>query len=72
MTPRRPRRRERQVGFRCPFCGSDEFPLRRSQISVGGWIVFAVMILVCFPLFWIGLLIKEEYRVCAECGMKLG
>ena len=24
-----------------------------------------------FTLFWIGLLMKEEYRVCADCGSTL-
>lgn len=58
--------------FRCPFCGSRETPDTRSQISVGGWVVFAVMMFFCFPLFWIGLLMTEEYRVCRDCGSKLG
>ncbi len=41
------------------------------RISVAGWIVFAVLLLFCFPLFWIGLLIKEEYRSCYECGVRI-
>lgn len=58
-------------GFRCPFCKSEARPEVRSKISTGGWIVFAVMIVACFPLFWIGLLMKEEYRVCADCGSQV-
>ena len=64
--------RRRDVGFRCPYCNSSVWPITRSQISTGGWIVFAVMLLVCFPLFFIGLLITEEYKVCADCGTRIG
>ena len=62
----------RRGRFRCPFCGSRDLPVTKSQISGAGWVVFVVMLLFCFPLFWIGLLIKEDYRVCHECGSKLG
>jgi hypothetical protein len=34
-------------------------------------VVFAVMITFCFPLFFIGLLMKERYRVCGDCGRRL-
>jgi hypothetical protein len=64
----RPRRR----GFHCPHCGSDEPPVVRKEISAAGWVVFVVMLLVCLPLFFIGLLMQEEYRVCRECGTRLG
>jgi hypothetical protein len=30
-----------------------------------------VLVLLFWPLFWIGLLIKENYRVCADCGRTL-
>jgi hypothetical protein len=37
---RRRRRRRRdyddRVGFRCPFCNTDEMPVWRSKISTGG------------------------------------
>lgn len=59
-------------GFECPYCGSAEPPLVRSEISTGGWIVFAVMLVTCFPLFWVGFFIKDEYRQCDECGVRLG
>jgi ribosomal protein L37AE/L43A len=58
-------------GFHCPFCGSDAPPVTREQISLAGWIVFAVMLVTCFPLFWIGLLMKEEAKFCGDCGRKL-
>jgi hypothetical protein len=64
----RPSRR----GFRCPYCRSTARPYVSSQISPAGWVVFVVMILFCFPLFFIGLLMTEEYRTCSDCGMRLG
>ncbi len=59
------------MSFRCPYCQSTHPPLISSKISDAGWIVFAVMLLFCFPLFWIGLLMKEDQRICRSCGMKL-
>jgi transcription elongation factor Elf1 len=68
---RRSSRRNEDRGFACPFCGSSEPPLNRSKISTAGWVVFALLLLLFWPLFWIGLLIKENFRVCAECGKTL-
>jgi len=62
----------RRGGFRCPFCGSREEPLTRSQISAAGWVTFAILLAFCFPLFWIGLLIKEDVYECYECRRKIG
>jgi predicted Zn finger-like uncharacterized protein len=59
------------AGFRCRSCGSRDRPVYKEEISTAGWVVFAVMLTVCFPLFWIGLLMKEQYRACAECGRKV-
>lgn len=56
----------------CPFCHTDAMPLVRSQISTAGWIVFVVLLLLCFPLCLIALFIKEDFRVCSRCGIKLG
>jgi hypothetical protein len=64
--PRYPR------GFRCPYCQTTTPPQTREQISIAGWIVFAAMLFFCFPLFWIGLLMKETYHTCSGCGMRLG
>lgn len=59
------------VGFRCPYCQSYQLPLTRKKISLAGWIIFAALLVVCFPLCFIGLFIKEDFRVCATCGMAL-
>jgi DNA-directed RNA polymerase subunit M/transcription elongation factor TFIIS len=58
--------------FRCPNCQSDRPPMVSKQISAAGWITFAVLLVTCFPLFWIGLLITEPVRRCADCGTNLG
>lgn len=58
-------------GYHCPRCGSQAYPRVQKQISTGGWIVFAVLLITFFPLFWIGFLIKEETRVCPVCNMKI-
>ncbi len=57
--------------FRCPHCMSQYLPRIERRISTGGWITFAVLLVVFFPLFWIGLLIKEDVRVCQSCNTKL-
>jgi hypothetical protein len=63
----RPRRR----GFRCPYCRSDDPPLVRDQISTAGWVVFAVLLVVFPCICFIGLLMKEDFRVCRDCGARL-
>ncbi|MEW6733717.1 MAG: hypothetical protein AB1489_20485 [Acidobacteriota bacterium] len=56
--------------FVCPYCRSQAL-LVRNRISTAGWIVFVLLIFFCLPLCWIGLLMKEEYRTCVGCGVKL-
>ncbi len=69
---RRGRERDTDVGFRCPYCNTDERPVRRKQITTAGWVTFWLMfVCLCWPLCWIGLLMKEEYTVCAGCGTKI-
>lgn len=57
--------------YKCPYCGTNQPPYTTTQISTGGWIVFAVMLLVCFPLFWIGLLMKDNHQTCSQCRIRL-
>ncbi len=54
----------------CPRCSS-QFMRYERQISTAGWIVFAVLMVTFFPLFWIGLLIKEDVKVCQTCNYKM-
>lgn len=57
--------------FRCPHCMSQYLPRQERRISTAGWITFAVLLVFFFPLFWIGLLIKEDVRVCQSCNSKV-
>jgi hypothetical protein len=69
---RRSRSRPARRGFRCLYCETDELPIKRTRVAPGGWVVLVILLLFCLPLFWVGLLIKEEYRECYECGIRLG
>jgi RNA polymerase subunit RPABC4/transcription elongation factor Spt4 len=57
--------------FRCPHCMSQYLPRVERRISTGGWITFAVLLVAFFPLFWIGLLIKEDVKICQSCNNKV-
>ncbi|MFN2501546.1 MAG: LITAF-like zinc ribbon domain-containing protein [Pyrinomonadaceae bacterium] len=58
--------------FRCPHCMSQFQPRVERRVSTAGWITFAVLLVFFFPLFWIGLLIKEDVKVCQSCNRKIG
>ncbi|HLM02947.1 MAG TPA: LITAF-like zinc ribbon domain-containing protein [Pyrinomonadaceae bacterium] len=58
-------------GYRCPRCGTQNLPHLERKISPAGWIVFVVLLLVFFPLFWVGFLIKEDVHVCPVCNLKV-
>ena len=60
------------LGFRCPQCQTQAAPVLEKKITTGGWILFAVLLLLCFPLCWLGLLINEDHRVCSFCRLALG
>jgi hypothetical protein len=71
---RRGRGRSRGRGFECPFCGSIAVPVSKSRVSTVGWIVFIILLcsLLGIILCWLGLLIREDYRECRDCGSRLG
>jgi len=56
----------------CYNCGSQQHPVARSEMSQAGLIVLIVMLMICFPLFWIGLMMKEHFMVCPTCGIRRG
>lgn len=58
-------------GYRCPRCASQYLPRIEKRISTAGWIVFAILLVTFFPLFWIGLLLKEETRICPVCNLRI-
>ena len=60
------------AGYRCPRCGTQNLPYTKRQISTAGWITFGVLLVMTLIFFWIGLLMKEDVRVCSVCGLKLG
>ena len=60
------------LGYRCPRCGAAYLPTVEKKVSSEGWLIFVLMLFFCFPLFWIGLLMKQEYRVCPVCHADLG
>ena len=62
------------VTSKCPFCGHEGVPfLVKNRLSTGGWILFAALLIVCFPLCWLPFVIdgcKEEEWKCAACGVR--
>jgi hypothetical protein len=62
------------VGFMCPSCLTTAPPLTASKVSTTGWVIFALLFLSCFGtvLSWFGLMFREHYKVCSQCGIKLG
>lgn len=59
------------TAFGCSQCGSRYIPRLERRISTAGWITFAVLLVFFFPLFWIGLLIKEDVHVCQVCNSRV-
>jgi DNA-directed RNA polymerase subunit RPC12/RpoP/ribosomal protein L40E len=57
--------------YRCPNCATQFLPRVERRVSTAGWIVFSVLLVFIFPLFWIGLLIKEDVHVCPSCSAKI-
>jgi hypothetical protein len=55
------------AGFMCRFCGYQGFPLQIRKISTAGYVVAVILFVVIFPLFWIGLLMKETVTTCPQC-----
>ncbi|MGQ9896922.1 MAG: LITAF-like zinc ribbon domain-containing protein [Acidobacteriota bacterium] len=58
-------------GFVCPYCRTTLPPRITSRVSLVGWIMLGLLLLFCFPLFWVGLLIQEEVCRCRNCGRRL-
>jgi hypothetical protein len=63
------------MAIKCPFCSHEGLPVVSKRISMGGWVLFVVLLLVCLPLCWLPFVIdacKEEVRKCAACGCQFG
>ena len=65
------RKKKRTRDVECDYCGSSARPYITSEISAGGWAVFAILLVLFFPLCWIGLLITETKVKCSDCGARL-
>jgi len=63
---------QRPVGFQCPYCQTTRTPTSRSEVSQAGWIVFVVLLVMTCFLCVIGLFIRDKYRVCSQCKIRLG
>ncbi len=67
-------RYEARIGpvMTCPYCHYTG-PARIGQkIATAGWVFFGVVLILFFPLCWIGLLMKNNYYACGRCGIALG
>lgn len=54
----------------CRICGSMRHPYVHKEIGTTGIAMIIILLVLFFPLFWIGLLIKDEFLVCPDCGNK--
>jgi uncharacterized membrane protein YvbJ len=67
-----PQPAQRDRGFSCPYCATDVTPTVKKQMTPLAWVVFIVLLLVDFLLAPLAFFMREEYRVCRSCGVKLG
>lgn len=51
----------------CPTCGLPQAKKISSKVTVVGWIVFCAVLVIFFPLCWVGLLIREPVLRCQRC-----
>jgi len=58
--------------FQCRACGYAGQAMTLSKVSTGGWVVFAILLFVCFPLFWIPLITMKDRRAqCPQCRIEV-
>ena len=60
------------ANFSCPFCHTDSPPVMKRKISMAGWAVFVVLLLVDFILSPLAFLCRADYRSCSMCGNQIG
>lgn len=53
--------------YPCAVCGSHRLH-NRKKITTGGWVTFVILLLLFFPLCWIGLLMRSSHIHCLDCG----
>jgi len=62
------------MAAKCPVCGHEGTAIAQEQVSMTGWIVFIVLLVVCIPLCWIPFVVsglKEQVYKCSQCGAKI-
>jgi PAS domain S-box-containing protein len=65
--PRRSRRRPQP----CPHCGSTNRPYMKREMVTLSWVLLGVGLLV-WPLFFVGLLLRQDVWRCWDCRRELG
>ncbi len=63
------------MSSKCPICNFEGTPIVDQQISMAGWVVFAVLLFVCIPLCWTPFVasgLKEDVYRCPNCNAKIG
>jgi hypothetical protein len=55
----------------CPYCGNHAPAIVNSKTATAGWVIFVVLLIIFFPLCWIGFFFQEQYYVCARCGSRI-
>ena len=61
-----------QAGFCCPYCQTRRPPIWKSEVSQVGWIVFAILLVTTCVFCFVGLFIRDKYRICSQCRIRLG
>jgi len=58
-------------GFVCPYCRTNLPPRLTSHVSPAGWVILVLLLLLCWPLFWVGFFFREEVCRCRNCGRQV-
>ncbi len=58
-------------GFVCPYCRTTLPPRITYRTSPAGWVILVLLLLLCWPLFWVGFFFQEERLQCRHCGRRL-
>jgi hypothetical protein len=61
----------RQTGFCCPYCQTTRPPIWKTEVSQIGWIVFAILLVTTCVFCFVGLFIRDRYRICSQCRIRL-
>ncbi len=71
LTYQKPLQQNLADNLHCPRCGSQAIKYER-KVSTAGWIVFVALLVTTGIFCWIGLLIKEDVKICRVCNYKIG